>query len=128
MKQFTPAALPAFFASGPDANLHRAIEQSKAAAGADTASSAWGGVLDDLDEDVKNARPELVLNASNPLVMKLAELANDRSPLVVTAVRVLYVQALMLGHHPLGPTELAIMNGGLVELLEWGIASASRVS
>ncbi|HEY4220028.1 MAG TPA: HSP90 family protein, partial [Myxococcota bacterium] len=124
VKQFAPAALPSFLATGDDVNTRRAIDQSKAVSGA----GAWSGLLDDLGDDVKDARAELVLNASNAIVQKLAELARESSPLVSTAVRVLYVQALLLGHHPLGPKELAIMNNGIVELLEWGLASTQGVS
>ena len=38
----------------------------------------------------------------------------------------LYVQALLLGHHPLNAKEMAILNDGLLALIEWGIDTNER--
>ena len=33
----------------------------------------------------------------------------------------LYVQSLLLGHHPLNAKEMKLLNEGLLGLIEWGI-------
>ena len=38
----------------------------------------------------------------------------------------LYVQALLLGHHPLNAKEMALLNDGLLALIEWGVDANER--
>ncbi len=38
----------------------------------------------------------------------------------------LYVQALLLGHHPLSAKEMALLNDGLLALIEWGVEAHER--
>ena len=35
----------------------------------------------------------------------------------------LYVQALLLGHHPLSSREMKLLNDGLLGLIEWGVSA-----
>jgi molecular chaperone HtpG len=119
IKRFRPNALPALYAADRDAVLKNAIQRTKAAA----TDAAWSGLLDDLAAPLTSARPELVLNAACPLIERLVALAKnqDATEKIATAVRVIYVQSLLLGHHPLGAQDLEILNSGIAELLEWGL-------
>jgi molecular chaperone HtpG len=38
-------------------------------------------------------------------------------------VQLLYVQSLLMGHHPLNQKEMAILNEGLLAMIEWGVES-----
>ena len=43
--------------------------------------------------------------------------------LVNRSVQLLYVQALLLGHHPLNSKEMRLLNDGLLDMIEWGVGS-----
>src|SRR5262249_52238258 len=81
----------------------------------------WSGVLDNIRrrERREGFATRLVFNLNNPLVRRLAGL-RDRD-VVRRAVQMLYVQALLLGHHPLSPKEMGLLNDGLLSMIEWGI-------
>ncbi|MDO4685478.1 MAG: HSP90 family protein [Corynebacterium sp.] len=106
LRDFKPATIPVLF-----------LPQAAAAAGVieDAARNAPGessleGILDmladasqlhdDGSEQASDA-PQLVINASSPLAHQL--LAAVDSPLVISALRGLYVQALLAGNHPMDP-------------------------
>jgi molecular chaperone HtpG len=112
VRNFEPAEVASFYARDDDAdflmNLHRVRE---------SANPLLAGMLDDLEDEVgEPERARLCLNWSCPLVRRVASV--DDEDVVETISRLLYVQALMLGNHPLGPQELDILNTGLSELIE----------
>ena len=37
------------------------------------------------------------------------------------SIQMLYLQSLLLGHHPLSGKEMQLLNEGLLSLIEWGI-------
>lgn len=117
LKRFEPRDLPVLYVSGEDASFQRTIEQSKRATGDD---GLWAGVLDGIAEETRDAKAYLVFNAANPLVGRLAR--TDDEDAMRLSIPMLYVQALLLGHHPLSPEELALLNVGLLDLIEWGLA------
>jgi molecular chaperone HtpG len=41
-------------------------------------------------------------------------------------VQLLYVQALLLGHHPLRAQEMSLLNDGLLDLIEWAVESQEK--
>ena len=61
----------------------------------------------------------LQFNFDNPLVRRLAGV-RERT-VVQRSVQMLYIQALLLGHHPLSSKEMKLLNDGLLSLIEWGI-------
>ncbi len=121
VRRFDPKTLPALYAIGEEASFLRDLERSQEGAG-----ELWGGVL----EDIKRARPQvdgprLCLNWAHPLVRNLAATAatpDDRGGAVArgtvrTAVELLYVQSLMLGHYPLGEAEFELFGDSLLGLI-----------
>lgn len=58
----------------------------------------------------------LYLNLNSPIVRRLVTTADPE--LLASMVRVLYVQALLAGGHPLRGGELKTMNQALLDLLE----------
>ncbi len=112
VRRFKPAELPALYSSSHDEDYHRSIETSK-----ESADEHWAGILGSLQGGRERAPgAELCFNFDNTLVRKLAGLEDRR--LVKQAVQMLYVQALLLGHHPLKQKEMQLLNDGLTGLIE----------
>jgi molecular chaperone HtpG len=115
VKKFFPKEVPALYTASPDAGFLRSVEQSK-----EIADPLWSGVLDNLSGSrAAEGYAQLCLNFNNPLVRKIARL-KDRN-LLGRSVQMLYVQSLLLGHHPLNAREMKLLNEGLLGLIEWGI-------
>ncbi|HPF40662.1 MAG TPA: HSP90 family protein [Phycisphaerae bacterium] len=111
VRAFEPADVPAFFALGLDAEFHRQLDQTKS-----IASGLWNEVLDAMAPRQESLAPtRLCLNSRSRLVQRLATLEDPA--LLRTAIEVLYVQALMSGHHPLMRDELALLHDGMERLL-----------
>lgn len=121
VKRFQPDELPTLFTTNEEANFLRSVDQSK-----DVADDLWSGVLDNISEDaVQSAYAELCLNYDNPLIQRLSRLPNRE--VVATAIKLLYVQALLMGHFPLRAREMGVLNGGLLELIELAVNAQSEL-
>jgi molecular chaperone HtpG len=82
-------------------------------------------VLDNLTEKHgHDVYAQLCFNYHNPLVRKLAALTNRT--LLQRSIQMLYVQALLLGHHPLNAKEMGLLNEGLLGLIEWSVQAEER--
>jgi molecular chaperone HtpG len=119
-KKFLPDDLPALYSTSRDANFLRSLEQSK-----DVADDLWSSVLGNLGGPASNEPyAKLCFNFRNPLVRKVAGLKDPS--LLRRSVEMLYIQALLLGHHPLSSKEMTLLNAGLTSLIEWGIAASGK--
>jgi molecular chaperone HtpG len=116
VKKYRPKELPALYTTTSDGRFFRSLEQSK-----EIASPLWGGVLDNLSKKERrsSAFANLCFNLDNPLVRRLTTV-RDRAVLH-RSIQMLYLQALLLGHHPLSAKEMQLLNDGLLALIEWGI-------
>lgn len=115
VKRFQPHDLPALYLAGDDANFMRSLEQSR-----EVSDDHWSSILSNLaDSRQVDSYAQLCFNYDNPLVRKLARM-EDRNVLRLS-VQMLYVQALLLGHHPLSSDEMAILNTGLLDLIDLAI-------
>jgi molecular chaperone HtpG len=114
IKKFLPTELPTLYSLGAEATFRRSVEQSR-----EIADPLWSSVLGNLSGDEPSSYAQLCFNYNNPLVRKMAQL-KDRT-LLQRTVQMLYVQALLLGHHPLNAREMALLNQGLLGLIEWGV-------
>jgi molecular chaperone HtpG len=116
IKKYKPRELPALYTTTGEGRFFRSLEQSK-----EIANPLWSGVLDNLS---KKDRPptrfaQLCFNLENPLVRRLTTV-RDRAVLH-RSIQMLYLQSLLLGHHPLSGKEMQLLNDGLLALIEWGI-------
>lgn len=112
VKRFSPATLPALYVASEDTAFVRSIERTKEAT-----DGLWSSVLDDLASTRRHAPgARLTFNYDNPLVLRLARV-EDRE-LLRRLLEVLYVQTLLLGHHPLSAGEMNLVNEGLTGLIE----------
>lgn len=116
VKRYKPSELPALYTTTGEGRFFRSLEQSK-----EVANPLWGGVLDSLSK--KGKAPEhlsnICFNFDNPLVRRLTTV-KDRA-ILHRSIQMLYLQSLLLGHHPLSSKEMALLNDGLLALIEWGI-------
>lgn len=118
VKHFKPHSLPALYTTSAATDFRRNIERTR-----DVSNPLWSSVLQNLAQ----ARPEsglalLCFNYDNPLVLRLARLESET--LQKTAVEMLYVHALLLGHHPLSSKEMKLLNNSLLDLLDQTIGES----
>ncbi len=113
MRSFSPASLPCLYTAGDSARFSREVGESARVAG-----SFWGPTLERISASA-TAGPaaSLVLNWRHPLVRQLATSRTDTDGLR-TALEVLYLQALLLGRHPLRGREAALLPAALGRLVE----------
>jgi molecular chaperone HtpG len=112
-RKFRPEELPALYSTSSEGRFYRSLEQSKEVSG-----PLWSGVLANLGRrDVAGAdTAQLCFNFCNPVVRKVAAVRDSKQ--LARAVEMLYVQALLLGHHPLNRREMEVLNSGILALIE----------
>lgn len=117
VKRFAPNDLPALYLAGDDVSFMRSLEQSR-----DVADEHWASILGNLAESSRtDDLAQLCFNFNNPLVRKLARL--DDHDVLGLAIQMLYVQSLLMGHHPLNASEMALLNTGMLDLIELSISA-----
>lgn len=114
VRRFRPRELPALYSRSEGEGLWRGVEKAKEVA----SSGLWSGVLDGIASSVASSGARICFNYDNPLIRKLAGL--DDARLLDLSIKLLYVQSLLLGHHPLVPRELSLLNEGLLGIIDWG--------
>jgi molecular chaperone HtpG len=121
MAKFPPRDLPALYVPF-DTYFVRELKRARQNIG-----GLWGDVLEDVskslsvDLDAPNA--QLQFNLENTLVQRLITL--PEGALLERMIGMVYVQALLQGHHPLGPRELKLLTEGLLELISFNTGSAA---
>jgi len=113
LRKFSPEEMPALYL--PD-STHEFLRS--AGKTIEEANAFFASVLQNATSDmrVKASDNVLCLNYQNRLVRKLSE--SPRNSQVEGIVRLLYVQALLLGHYPLNQAEMNILTTGLLDILE----------
>jgi molecular chaperone HtpG len=111
--KFPPRDLPALYVPF-DAYFVRELKRTQSNIG-----GLWGEVLEDVSKDLNvdlNApNAQLQFNLENVLVQRLVTLPAGK--MLERMIGMLYVQALLQGHHPLGPRELKLLSEGLLDLI-----------
>lgn len=119
--RFRPTLLPALYVVNEDGMFLRSLEQSR-----EVADELWRGVLDNFSQEVApRSYSRLFLNYDNDLVRQIVVLA-DRSG-QQRCIEMLYIQALLLGHFPLGPKESRLLNDGLSGILQWALKTRKEL-
>ena len=115
--KFDPGELPTLYVTNEASKFLRNVERTQ-----EKADETWGAVLSDLaNEASAHAYAKLFLNMNNGLVQRILEL-EDRGCLE-TVAKMLYAQALMLGHHPMKAQELKLLSEGILELVNRAISN-----
>ncbi|MGW9268090.1 HSP90 family protein [Microbacterium sp. NPDC055599] len=108
-------ALTGLYVADPE--VLRAIDRGRTRG---VAGALWGGVLDRIDQTLSAARDDdltarLCLNWSNRVVRALVRVEDDA--VFARTVQLLYIQALLAGHHPLRDADRALMTSALADLV-----------
>ncbi|WP_455358421.1 HSP90 family protein [Streptomyces sp. SYSU K21746] len=110
LRSFQPVTVPALHLDDREARHER-----DRAAAEENADDLWSDILGALRGSAPRAR--LVLNHNNPLVRRVAGIADPE--LAGTAVESLYGQALLMAQRPLRPADSSLINRAFLGLLEW---------
>ncbi|WP_455353008.1 HSP90 family protein [Streptomyces sp. SYSU K217416] len=110
LRSFQPVTVPALHLDDREARHER-----DRAAAEENADELWSDILGALRGSAPRAR--LVLNHNNPLVRRVAGIADPE--LAGTAVESLYGQALLMAQRPLRPADSSLINRAFLGLLEW---------
>lgn len=100
-----------------DPEVLRAIDRTRTKG---IAGALWGGVLDRIDQSMSDLRDDdlrarLCLNWSNRVVRALVRVVDDA--VFARTVQLLYIQALLAGHHPLSDADRRLMTTALSDLV-----------
>ncbi|MEV0408432.1 HSP90 family protein [Actinoallomurus sp. NPDC050550] len=125
-RAFAPDNLPAMYITTSDGRFHRELDLTREMF--TPGESPWGGVLDAMSGGLPRVpATRLLLNLNNPVVRTLAAQAQTAAEPKVgaaggarvrRAVQLLYLQALLLGHHTLRELELGLLNDVVIGLVE----------
>lgn len=110
VRDFEPRTLPCLYLAGDAARFQRT-----AAEVAQLTGGFWGGVVAGMARSEDKDRAQLCLNFQHRLVPTLVE-RDDVG--LQNALEVLYLQALLLGRHPLRGREVSLLSTSLLKLLE----------
>ncbi len=123
VRRFLPEEVPVFFVSNEAANFLKSVEQSREGKG----DEMLGSILDTLSEDaITQAYTSVCFNFAHPQIQRLT-LLDDRE-VITSAVKMLYVQALLLGQQPFTKRELDLLTNGIGQFIEWGISQSQSTS
>jgi molecular chaperone HtpG len=110
VRTFEPVGVPALYLDDREARHERARAETE-----ESADALWAGILGALRGSAPRAR--LVLNHHNPLVRRIAGIADPE--LAGIAVESLYGQSLLLSRRPLTAADSALLNRSFLGLLDW---------
>ncbi|MCM6773123.1 HSP90 family protein [Nocardia sp. CDC159] len=114
LRAYDPPSLAALYLLDRETQHRAELRATRA-----LADDLWSDVLAAFDTGPGPDRPQLVLNHRNPLVRRISGITEPR--LATMAIEALYVQALLLGQHPLRPADTALLNRSFAGLLDWAV-------
>ncbi|ASS77173.1 HSP90 family protein [Tumebacillus algifaecis] len=116
IKKFLPLELPALYSTSEEATFLRSVERTQ-----EESNPLFASILESLNAafGAPAAHGQLCFNFNNPVILKLVQSADPK--LQQMAIEMIYVQALLMGHHPLNHREMKLLNNGLFNLIELGM-------
>jgi molecular chaperone HtpG len=116
IKKFSPQELPVLYTIDEDAMTYRNILKDK-----EEVDNSFASILDGFAKEMENnPYAKLYLNINNPLINKLISLEDKIA--LSNCIKLIYVQALLIGHFPLRNNEMKTLNNGIESLIEWGLS------
>ncbi|OBR65928.1 HSP90 family protein [Paenibacillus oryzae] len=117
LKRFKPSELPALYTLSKESSDLRSLELTREAA-----TDLFSSVLGNLSAGLQNAGyATLYLNLDNPVISRLFQ--SGKNAILPIAIKMLYVNALMMGHYPMNRQELSVLNSGIIQFIDWGLSS-----
>ncbi|WP_020527420.1 HSP90 family protein [Flexithrix dorotheae] len=112
IKKFDPVNIPTLYSKDEFMGFLKSANKSK-----DVSNNLWGGIINSItNEEFAMANASLCFNYNSPLIRKMVSVGDEDK--LALFIKVIYVQALMLGHHPLQANEMKILSEGLVDLID----------
>jgi len=112
IKRFLPASLPVLYSMDGEVRFFRQLQSAR-----DISSDIFSDALSSLIKSVdKKPLATLYFNFNSTLIQRLA--GTQDTDLLKSISKVLYVQALLAGGHPLRSIELKVMNNELLNLVD----------
>ncbi|MFE7563616.1 HSP90 family protein [Kitasatospora sp. NPDC057500] len=118
VRSFEPSGLPALYLLDDDTAFQLDVRGAR-----EQVDETWAAILGSLRSETE-PRPRLVLNHRNPLARQV--LALTEPELRAICLEGLYVQALLLGHHPLRPADTAVLNQSFLGLIGRAVAGGAQ--
>lgn len=119
IKKFEPDNLPMLYYMSDAVDRDRTIRSAM-----NQTNPLWNNVLGNFLGDVSQSHYSvLCFNFNNPVVQRLMNI--DNPELLSNLLQVLYVNALMLGHHPVNGKEMYLFNNNILHLVDW-ISQANK--
>ncbi|MFJ9415788.1 HSP90 family protein [Streptomyces sp. NPDC101227] len=118
VRSFEPSGLPTLYLLDGDTAFQVDLREAR-----EQADEVWTAILGSF-QTAGEARPRLVLNHRNALARQVLALTDPE--LRATCLEGLYVQALLLGHHPLRPADTAALNQSFLGLIGRAVAGGAQ--
>ncbi len=120
MKKFSPADVPVLYTTHRDVGFLRQAQMS-----AESSNILFAALIEELTAPFKEERESQVcFNYDNRLIQRLLDCTNER--IREQSIQMLYVQALLLGHHSLRAAERRLMMDGFMTWMDWGMRIADE--
>jgi molecular chaperone HtpG len=117
LKRFKPSELPALYTLSKESSDLRSLELTREAS-----TDLFSSVLGNLSTGLQNAGyATLYLNLDNPVIGRI--FASSQTSIIPMVIEMLYVNALMMGHYPMNRQELAVLNSGIIQFIDWGLSA-----
>ena len=115
IRRFLPMDLPVLYSMSDEIQFLRHLQSAR-----ESSNNIFSDALSSLINSVEE-KPlaTLYLNLNSPLIQRLSQITSKS--LVKSIARVLYVQALLAGGHPLRGGELKVLNQELLKLVEYNL-------
>jgi molecular chaperone HtpG len=108
-KKFKPNNIPALFYMNNDQILNKDLNHIK-----EESDDFWGAISENVLAS-RSFQSQLFLNIDNPIVLNL--LSTNKSENAQIVIEILYINALMMGHHTVSADELQMMNRNILQLI-----------
>lgn len=120
IRRYSPDTLPSVYFMSDHTMRMRKFKTAK-----EQSNQLWGGILNEfLKQQEINEYSKLCLNLNNNLIQKLVKI---KSPEMLRNFLVtIYINALLLGHHPLSTKEMKYLTSSLAHIMELGIQNAEN--
>lgn len=113
IKKYSPNNLPMLYYMTQSVEQNRYIQNA-----IDQSDNLWSGILGSFASEVgKSDFSILCFNFKNPVIQRLTKLENEE--LLGTILSILYVNALLLGHHPVNIKEMNLLNSNILNVVDW---------
>lgn len=119
LRRFKPEEIPVLYTLSEESAQWRVLEATK-----EVSTDVLSSVLGSLGASLKDtAYATLYFNLNNPVIEKVFHQGNQAT--LPSIVEMLYCNALLMGHYPMNRQELALLNKGIIQFIDWGL-TASR--